>query len=176
MRTNGTTLGLLGVALVFAGCAYNPSPVPLEGPASEIAALAGTWEGTYTGRQSQRSGTISLTIRPGKDTAFGDVLMENPMGQPIVAWDVASGEHSRHSRGPQLLVIEFVGIHEDYVEGVMEPYIAPDCQCTVNTVFQGRRLGEEIEGEFVTRGPYGLYQTGTWKVRRTKTTVAEKQP
>jgi hypothetical protein len=73
-----------------------------------------------------------------------------------------------------VLLIEFVAIHEDLVEGVMEPYVAPGCQCTVNTVFRGIRMGEEIEGEFVTRGPLGLYQTGTWTVRRTKTTIADK--
>jgi hypothetical protein len=174
MQTSTTTVRLFGAALlILSGCAYNPSPVLLEGSASAIAAMGGTWEGTYVGRQSQRSGTIYLTVRQGKDTAFGDVLMESRMDQPIVAWDVASGEHARHARAPQVLLIEFVAIQEDIVEGVMEPYVAPDCQCTVNTVFRGVRLGEEIEGEFVTRGPYGLYQTGTWKVRRVKTTIAE---
>ena len=166
---------LLGAAaLALVGCRYTPSPVVVEGPVSQIAALAGTWEGSYVGRQSQRSGTIQLTIRPGKDTAFGDILMESPVNRKIIAEDAASGEHLRHSRSPQLLLIEFVRVNEDLVEGVLEPYIAPDCECTVNTVFRGVRLGEEIEGDFVTRGPYGLYQTGTWKVRRTRTTIAER--
>ena len=175
MRTNGTTVrALSGAALVLVGCSYTPSPVPLEGPVSEIAALGGTWEGTYIGKESQRSGTIQFTIHPGKDTAFGDVLMESPADYQIVAVDAASGEHFRHSRSPQLLMIHLVAIRDGLVEGVLEPYIAPDCRCTVNTVFRGRRAGERISGEFVTRGQFGLYQTGTWNVRRTKTTVAAK--
>jgi hypothetical protein len=161
------------MAALVAGCSYNPSPVPLEGPASEIAALGGTWEGTYVGRESQRSGTIQLTITPGKDTAFGDVLMESPSDRQIIAADVASGEHFRHSRSPQLLLIKLVAVHDGMIEGMLEPYTAPDCQCVVNTIFRGSRTGERIAGEFVTRGAFGLYQTGTWQVRRTKTTIAE---
>ena len=174
MRAGIFRMVLIGAAaVVLAGCSYNPSPVHLEAPMSQIAAMAGTWEGTYVGRQSQRSGTIRLEIRPGTDTAFGDVLMESAPNRPIVAADVSTGKHLQHSRAPQVLLIEFVAIREDLVEGVLEPYIAPDCECTVNTIFRGVRLGEEIEGEYVTRGAFGLYQTGTWKVRRTKTTIAE---
>lgn len=173
MRTHDTTLRLLGAAaLVLVGCAYNPSPVLLEGSATDIAAMAGVWEGTYTGRQSERAGTIQLTIRPGTDTAFGDVLMESALDRQIIAVDAASGEHVRHARTPQTLMIKMVAIHGGEVEGVLEPYIAPDCDCTVNTVFRGARAGDRITGEFVTRGPFGLYQTGTWQVRRTRTSVA----
>ena len=161
------------VAILLAACSYTPTPVPLKGPAPEVAALAGTWEGTYVGTQSLRTGTIQLTIRPGSDTAFGDVLMDNQWDRQIVAADVASGEHFKHERAAQILTIQFVAIRDGFVEGQLEPYIAPDCECTVSTIFQGRRAGESISGEFFTRGAYGLYQTGTWKVRRTKTIVAD---
>lgn len=175
MRVNGTTLSVIGgAALLLAGCSYNPSPVLVHGAAADIAALGGSWEGTYVGKQSLRSGTIQFMIRPGKDTAFGDVLMENGAESQLVAVDAATGEHYRHARSPQLLMIHMVAIHDGLVEGILEPYIAPDCQCIVNTVFRGRRAGEEIAGDFTTRGPFGLLQSGTWSVRRTKTTIAAK--
>lgn len=129
--------------------------------------LAGSWEGTYQGRESERTGTITFTIESGKDTAHGDVVMEAPARHQFVAADVASGEHARHSRAPELLRITWVGLHRGYVEGALEPYVAPDCRCTVKTVFNGYADddGDLITGEYVTMGP-GLRQTGTWTVRK----------
>jgi hypothetical protein len=172
MRT--VQLGCFGAAIALVACSYNPTPIPIEGPASEIAALGGTWEGTYVGRESQRRGTIQLEIRPGKDTAYGDILMESPTDHQIVAVDVHTGEHFKHARAPQVLTIRLIAVNDGLVEGVLEPYIAPDCQCTVNTVFRGRRVKEDIAGDFVTRGAYGLQQSGTWKVHRTRTIVAKR--
>lgn len=167
---NGTKLALVaGVALLSAACAYKPTPVTLIASPGDVISLSGTWEGTYQGKESERTGSILFTIEAGKDTAYGDVLMEAPSRYQFIAADVASGEHMHHARAPEVLRITWVGLHRGYVEGALEPYIAPDCQCTVKTVFSGyvNDDGSEIRGEFVTTGT-ALRQTGTWSVRKKK--------
>lgn len=156
-------------ALLISACVYKPTPVTLIASPGDVISLAGTWEGTYQGKESERTGSILFTIEAGKDTAHGDVLMEAPPRYQFVAADVASGEHMRHSRAPEVLRITWVGLHRGYVEGALEAYIAPDCQCTVKTVFSGyvNDDGDVIKGEFVTTGT-SLRQTGTWTVRKKK--------
>ena len=160
---------LLGTVLSLAGCRYTPTPVVLLASPGDVISLAGSWEGTYLGRESGRTGSITFTIEAGKDTAYGDVLMEAPPQYQFIAADVASGEHGFHSRAPEVLRITWVGLHRGYVEGALEPYIAPDCQCTVKTVFNGsaNEDGDVIKGEYVTTGTT-LRQTGTWIVRKMK--------
>lgn len=167
--TQHVTLSLAVAILALSACTYNPTPVTLIASAGDVISLAGTWEGTYQGRESERTGTILFTIEAGKDTAHGDVLMEAAPQHQFIAADVASGEHMRHSRAPEVLRITWVGLHRGYVEGALEPYIAPDCQCTVKTIFSGYLDddGDLIKGDFVTSGAT-LRQTGTWTVRKKK--------
>lgn len=160
----------IGAALVaLSACHYTPTPVVLHASPGDVMSLAGTWEGTFLGKESARTGTITFTIEAGKDTAHGDVLLEASAQYQFVAADVASGEHRLHSRAPEVLRITWVGLHSGYVEGALEPYIAPDCQCTVKTTFNGSADadGDLIKGEYVTVGP-SIRQTGTWTVRRKK--------
>jgi hypothetical protein len=162
-------ISALALATGLVACRYQSTPVRLQASAADISALAGRWEGQYTGRQTGRSGSIVFTIQTGKDTAYGDVLMGgNPerMGQPITAADVASGEHARHSSAPELLRVSMVRVMGGSVEGILEPYLAPDCNCTVTTTFRGIVAGNTIKGDYLTTGSYGLRQTGTWSVTR----------
>ena len=158
---------LVLVALLSVGtaCRYNPSPVTLRGSPPEIAALAGEWVGEYTGSQSGRSGSISLRITAGGDSAYGDVVMVGNAGQRPVA---AHGEreHLAHAHSADVLRISFVRVAQGEVTGVLEPYIAPDCQCRVTTSFTGSVKGDTIDGTFTTRGSAGLEQTGRWRVSR----------
>lgn len=162
-------LVVAGAALLLAACTYTPTPVKLIASPGDVISLAGTWEGTYLGKESERTGSISFTIEAGSDTAYGDVLMEGPSRYSFLAADVHSGEHLRHSRAPEVLRITWVGLHRGYIEGALEPYIAPDCQCTVKTIFSGylNDAGDVIEGEYVTIGTF-VKQTGTWKVLKKK--------
>ncbi len=159
---------LVLVSLLGAGaaCRHQPSPpLTLRGSPPEIAALAGEWGGDYSGAQSGRSGTISLRITAGGDTAYGDVLMVTNGGQRPVA---AHGEreHLAHARSAEVLRIAFVRVAEGRVTGVLEPYVAPDCQCQVTTSFSGTVQGNVIEGTFTTRGSGILEQSGRWRVSR----------
>ena len=65
----------IGAALLLlAGCAGNPSPVPVVGTASDVRALSGEWAGEYRSPETGRTGSITFKLAAGRDTAFGDVL------------------------------------------------------------------------------------------------------
>jgi hypothetical protein len=155
----------LVAAVAVASCRYQPSRVSLQGSPPEITALAGEWNGEYSGAQSGRSGSITLRITAGGDTAYGDVVMVANTGQrPVAAHDPK--EHLTHARSAEVLHVAFVRVAEGRVTGMLEPYIAPDCRCQVTTSFTGTVQGNVVEGTFVTRGPAGLEQVGRWKVTR----------
>lgn len=164
-RTRHTAPMLL--LTVLAACRYQPTPVLLQGSPGDIAALAGRWDGEYSSTQTGRTGGITFTVRAGTDTAYGDVLMVPAEGQrPVTAADVESRAHFAHATSPELLQVTFVRVTGGSVEGALEPYIAPDCKCVVTTVFRGVVQGNSITGDYVTRGPDGLHQTGRWSVKR----------
>ncbi len=157
----------IAASMAVIGCRAQPTPVVLQGVAADIAVLAGQWGGQYSSAQTGRVGAITLTIRAGSDTAFGEVIMEAPPGQRYVAADVESRAHVQHATAPHLLRIAFVRIAGGAVEGALEPYIAPDCKCEVHTVFRGTVQGNTIRGDYLTTGA-GTRQTGKWSVQRTK--------
>ena len=155
-------------ALLVGGCHYRPTPVPLSGDRSSIATLAGTWTGSYRGTETGRTGSITFTIKVSGDSAFGDVLMETPLGAPALQPVDDPTAHRAHASGARLLAVRFVDIFGGDVEGALEPYLAPDCDCTVVTRFTGRVFGDTIRGTFATRGRMIATQTGAWVVVRNK--------
>lgn len=161
MRCLPTAALLLGLA----ACAGRPAIVTLEGEPDAIGTLAGQWQGEYWGAESGRSGTIDFSVSGSRDSVTGEVRMIDPTGRPLHSVD-ATGLHSAHVRGTQTLAIELVRISETSVSGRMEPYLAPDCQCTVSTSFVGVVRGDSIVGTFVTRFPGGGLDEGHWRVVR----------
>lgn len=155
------------LAPILWSCAANPAPVIMQGSRTEIASLAGDWDGSYGSVESRRDGSITFKVRAGSDTAFGDVMMiPDASGVRIMAEDAQTRAHEAHASAPEFLRITFVHVSDGVVEGALEPYVAPDCRCVVRTVFRGTIRGDGIAGEYVTRGDGGLRQTGTWSVRR----------
>jgi len=75
--------------------------------------------------------------------------------------------HAAHVASPQQLRIDFVAVRADSVRGVLEPYVAPDCECTVNTTFFGQVRGDEIKGTFQTRNGGRVQAEGSWEMKRT---------
>src|SRR5262252_3799648 len=135
----------------------NPAPeVPMGGAKSDISAMAGRWEGTYSSAATGRTGSIVFDVKSGKDVAKGDVLMM-PKG--------ATAPTS--SAMPQVLSISFVNAEGGVVKGTMDPYMDPDCQCEVQTTFTGVRKGDTMEGTFTTTGPANV-TSGNWSMHRTK--------
>jgi hypothetical protein len=164
--SNSVARAVVTALVVLTGCRYQPTPILLQGTATDVGALAGSWEGDYVGSESRRNGTITFTVQAGKDTAYGDVVMESSPGQRITAADVTSGAHAAHAQAPEVLRVTFVNVRGGFVEGVLEPYVAPDCQCVVTTTFRGALQGDTVKGEYVTTGHVSPRQTGTWSVRR----------
>lgn len=159
---------VLASAVLLAGCHFRANPVPIIGERTSIAALAGTWSGAYHGTASGRTGSIVFTIRVSADSAFGDVLMETPPGvSPIQATDDPT-VHRTHASASRALAIKFVEIAGGNVEGALEPYIAPDCDCVVTTTFTGSVRADTVRGTFVTRGRLMNPQTGVWSVTRSR--------
>ncbi|MEO8622416.1 MAG: hypothetical protein ABI625_15195 [bacterium] len=160
-------------AVVLVGCAGQPSPIVLQGEPASIRALAGQWEGEYWSNGSDRRGVITFSLAAGTDSAYGDVLMFAPLGQPIRSADRAD-EHRTHVRVPQALRIEFVRVGFGSVAGMLEPYVGPDCDCTVTTRFTGALVADTIRGTFITRGDHGGSNDGNWRMTR-KSSIAERQ-
>jgi hypothetical protein len=152
---------------VAIGCRTAPqAPVRLQGDATSLARLAGTWSGQYWGGSGGRGGSLSFSLRGGSDSLYGDVTMVDPRGQQIRAADPA-GVHATHVRSSQQLRIDFVAIRTDSVRGVLEPYVAPDCECTVTTTFTGQIRGNQIAGTFQTRNGGRVQAEGSWEMKRT---------
>lgn len=159
-----TALVLLLLAL--SACRYQPEPVPMIGSSGDLERLAGSWEGEYIGRESQRIGIISFTITAHGDSAFGHVLLTEDGQQRNYAPAHDAEAHLRHAPSEKLLHIAFVQVRGGRVRGEIEPYIAPDCQCVAITVFNGTLEGDRITGTFTTRREWGSEQGGTWAVRK----------
>ena len=158
------TVGL-AVALVV-GCSSTPQvPVRLQGDPTSIARLAGNWSGEYWGAAGGRGGSLSFSLRSGTDSLYGDVTMIDPRGQTIRPADPID-VHAQHVRSPQQLRIDFVAVHDDSLRGVLEPYIAPDCDCAVSTTFDGQVKGDRITGRFQTRNGGRVQAEGSWEMKR----------
>ena len=160
-----TLVGSLVVALAVACRTVPQTPVPLQGDPASIAHLAGSWVGEYWGGAGGRGGSLSFTLRSGTDSLFGDVTMVDPRGQPIRSAD-PSDVHAQHVASPQQLRIDFVAVRSDSIRGVLEPYVAPDCQCAVSTTFFGQVKGDRIAGTFQTRNAGRVQAEGSWEMKR----------
>lgn len=150
------------VSLAFSACA-TATVVPLEGPTASLAALAGEWTGAYSSPDVSREGTIWFTLVEGEDHAHGEARMV-----PRGADKPYRSEHPQAlMRDPvQFLGIRFVRVSGATVLGVLDQYWDPDAGCFANTNFQGRILGDRIEGTFETRLQTGVVASGRWHAAR----------
>jgi hypothetical protein len=148
------------------GCLTTPSPpVRLQGDVRSISGLAGSWTGEYWGGSGGRGGSLSFSLRSGSDSLFGDVTMVDPRGQTLRSAD-PTDVHAMHATSAQQLRIDFVAAQGDSIRGTLEPYIAPDCECTVNTTFFGQVRSDKITGTFQTRSAGRVRAEGSWEMRR----------
>jgi len=169
----------LGGALVLAlnvGCASAVPPVTLQGAASDLESLVGEWHGEYTSPTTGRSGLIWFTFIPGEDHARGDVMM-TPRGEgPYSRYGPGQAPTQDQRRSPaQFLSIRFVRASDGRLNGTLDPYWDPDCQCYALTTFQGRLSGDTIEGTFAIRLERGADESnGRWRATRKR--IQAKSP
>src|SRR5688500_14608743 len=107
---------------ILAACGGGQREVAVKGPDNELVKLVGTWEGSYQGTDSGRSGPISFALQLGQHSAEGEVRMS----------------------GTTPLKIEFVQVKAGQIRGTIAPYTDPACTCEVETTFLGNRTGESI--------------------------------
>ncbi|HKA89297.1 MAG TPA: hypothetical protein VKE22_16635 [Haliangiales bacterium] len=137
--------------LVCAACGgASASTVPVTGSDVDLSLVAGSWEGSYQGRQSGRSGAINFDLALGHHAAEGKVTMQ---GAGMPPEGVA-------------LRISFVEMEGGQIRGQIVPYTDPQCRCLVDTEFLGRVKGDAMDGTFTTRLPDGRVQGGVWEARR----------
>lgn len=149
------------------GCASTPSTVAVTGNPSDRASLAGKWEGEYQSPATGRSGSIVFDLSPSGEAAHGDVVMI-PAGYGRALERFSAGPTNVQSpASSQVLTIRLVQIGDGSVNGVLDAYRDPGCDCPVETTFSGRLNGDTIEGTFTTRGTQIAAQSGTWRVKRT---------
>lgn len=150
-----------------ASCASAP-PIPIRASPSSLQALVGEWDGSYTSRDTGRSGSLWFKLVAGEDHAHGDVLM-TPRGRtepyfryPPSGWPSAG----RPIDLTEVLTIQFVHAADGRLDGRLEPYWDLDCQCEAVTTFRGRLLGDRIEGRFHTRLGVAGQANGEWVAYR----------
>jgi hypothetical protein len=140
---------LLALALAastsLAACSSSASQVEMKGGETDLAQLAGDWEGSYTGTDSGRSGPVSFSLQLGRHTADGTVLMG----------------------GATPLKIQFVAVDDGRISGKIDPYTDPACSCEVQTEFSGTLADGIISGSFTTKvAGQPVEQHGEWSVVR----------
>lgn len=148
------------------GCATTSAPVPVEGTAPNVAALAGHWEGTYESEATGRTGSIVFDLVAGEDHAHGDVVMI-PRGSTNAYRPAPrpTGQGTGSASMAELLSIRFVRAEGETVNGTLDPYWDPDCSCEVTTTFVGAIHGDRIAGTFTSMRTAGRV-SGTWKATR----------
>lgn len=162
----GTRLIAIGILVAVSACAPVLSAIHLRGERSDLASLAGKWNGEYRSPDLGRSGSIVFRFADPEDVAYGDVAMAVPTnGTLTLAGDGASVRPRFRS---EILKIKFVNVVNGEIFGVLEPYTDPSCECTVRTTFTGHFDGAStIRGTFATTSPISsTTKTGTWKVAK----------
>ena len=135
----------VGLVLSLSACAATAKQVEVKGGNEDLVKLAGNWEGQYEGLDSGRTGAIKFSLEVGRHTADGEVFLG----------------------GNQPLKISFVQVEGGQVNGRIDPYTDPTCNCTVRTEFEGLFRGDSVDGTFVTKVlPDGKELRGNWQVAR----------
>jgi hypothetical protein len=167
--TNITKVFILAVALSSTACGWRRTPVPVISDTGSAALLVGTWEGGYNSTETGRSGSISFELASEKDTAWCDVTMIPAVQNLRISTEPgAQLPAGRQAPLPEPLKVRFIRLGGGLITGTLEPYVDPDCSCTVSTTFEARFSGgNKIEGTYTTTGRDSRSSTnGKWKVTR----------
>jgi hypothetical protein len=168
MTRSVTSLLFAGLLLMGAAACATAPPIPVKASRADIESLAGEWDGTYSSRDTGRSGSIWFKLIAGEDHAHGDVLMI-PVGRlepyyrhpPDGRWPVGEGPGAT-----RVLTIRIAQLSVSLLDGRLDPYWDPDCHCEAVTVFRGRLSGDTLQGTFNTRLDFGRQASGRWVAHR----------
>ena len=161
---NKLLLLLLFITGISALSACSGSKVPVIGDEESIQNLAGNWKGTYTNSITGGSGFIEFNLKAGTDSAKGNVIMTP--GESTRPYEPANERNEPYSE-PRSLIISFVRVTGGFVSGMLDKYLAPECDCVMETSFTGKLEGNKIKGTFKTvNTETGNSSTGKWEVEK----------
>jgi hypothetical protein len=151
-------------------CASHPPSTEVTASDFDLNPLVGEWRGDYSSAQTGRKGTIAFTLRAGEAAASGNIIM---IPRPDSTLTPAERELLTNvaSPGREVLKIHFIRKEGGNLNGTLDPYRDPECNCPVTTTFQGSfRDARTIEGTFSTvpSQPGRSVTGGTWRVTRVK--------
>lgn len=167
-RPGHIVVGPIALIVMLGGlsaCASVPV-VPLHGPIADFARLAGEWDGTYTSRDADRSGSLWFKLVAGEDHAHGDVQMTPDGSVAYSRYGLGTYPQAPQRDVSRFLTIRFVRAAGDAIDGRLDPYWDPSCQCTAETAFRGRLIEGALRGTFVTRLSNGAQALGQWEALR----------
>jgi hypothetical protein len=155
---------VIAAGVLLNGCGPMPA-VQLQGDAAGTAALAGEWDGSFEGHAAGRNGSIWFKLVAGEDHAHGDVLMKSNR-EPVPYARYSPTGAAPPLSPPTFLSIHFVRISGQAVNGVLDTYLDPSCDCQAWTTFSGVLFENQIRGTFVTHLDDDTIITGAWHVTR----------
>lgn len=164
-----TLLIAAGLASLSTACATKTPGIAMTASDFDLNPLVGVWRGSYSNPQTGRTGTVAFTLRAGESSATGNVVMIPRADSLLTAEDREMVNNVAESRS--VLNISFIRKEGGSVNGTLDPYRSPDCDCIVRTNFQGVFTdAATIQGTFtvVPTKPGSSISTGTWKVTRVK--------
>jgi hypothetical protein len=161
---------MTAAGILAAACAGPQTPVPVVGTPVDLQRLAGEWLGEYNSVQTGRHGSIVFHLVAGTDSAQGDVLMDPVVWGSQMRRGDPNQPNVSPTQIPQAINIRFVRVAGNHVNGRLEPYTDPSCDCPLYTVFEGRLTADTLDGTYTSRHQAGgLTQSGHWRVVRRQT-------
>ena len=165
-RAIALTLAL--VATTSTACARSTPRIEMRSSDFDLDPLVGQWRGNFISSRPGRSGTIAFTLRAGESAASGGVVL---FQKPDSLLTPEERELMANVPERTVLKIHFLRKEGGSVNGSLDPYRDPECDCTVTSTFQGVFTNPTtIEGEYTTvRAKPGTdIIRGRWRVTRQK--------
>lgn len=156
-------------ALMLA-CATKPPETELSASDFDLTPLVGVWRGKFNSSQTGRSGIVAFTLRAGERSAKGNVIMI-PRPDSLLTPEEREALENVANPGRSVVPITFIRKEGGKMNGTLDPYRAPDCDCVVTTTFEGTFTdANTIQGTYTTvPSKAGASVTGgTWMVTRVK--------
>jgi len=151
-------------------CASTPPGTEISSSDFDIRPLVGVWRGSFNSAQTGRSGTVAFTLRAGESSAKGNVVLI-PRPDSLLTPEEREAPENVNMPGRLVVPITFIRKQGGSLNGILDPYTAPDCNCTVTTTFEGTFAdANTIEGSFTTvpSKAGASVSNGAWKVTRVK--------
>jgi len=165
-----TILIVTGIVSLTVGCAGKQPGIGVSASDFDLQPLVGVWRGSYSNPLTGRNGTIGFSLRAGESFASGSVVMI-PKPDSLLTEEERELLSEETPAGRTVLSIKFIRKEGGSLNGTLNPYRSPDCDCTVNTTFEGTfKDAATLVGTFTTvpSKAGAAVTSGTWQATRVK--------